>query len=69
MIKMYHVFHYNAYDGMDYRGEYMEDELKAMLLGGKDNRGIGYDKIDIHDSLIIDGEEVSLEQLDRIKES
>ena len=68
MDNLYHVFHYNAYDGVDYRGEYKEDELKAMLVGGKDNRGIGYDKIDIYESIIIKGEEVSLEELDRIKE-
>lgn len=68
MNKIYHVFHYNAYDSIDYYGEYSKNQLKAMLIGGKDDRGIGYDKIDIHESLIIEGNEVSLEELDRIKE-
>ena len=68
MEKTYHVFHYNAYDGIDYRGDYKEHQLKAMLLGGRDNQGIGYDKIDIHETIVIEGEEVSLEELDRIKE-
>jgi hypothetical protein len=66
---IYHVFHYNAYDGVDYRGDYQLHELKAMLKGGKDDRGIGYEKIDIHESIIIKGEELSLEELDRIRES
>lgn len=68
MTEFYYVFHYNAYDGMDYRGEYAKDELKAMLVGGKDNRGIGYEKINIHNSIIIKGQELSLEELGRIRQ-
>jgi len=67
MSKVYHVFYYNAYDGCDCRGEYKLHQLKAMLRGGKDERGIGYDKIDIHEHIIIKGEEVSLEELERLK--
>lgn len=68
MTDIYYIFHCNSYDGMDYRGEYELHQLRAMLNGGRDEKGIGYDKIDIHESIIIKGEEVSLEELDRIRQ-
>lgn len=64
---IYHIFHNNPYDGMDYRGEYEEHELKAMLNGTQDDRGIGYDKIDILDTIIIKGTELGIEELNKIK--
>jgi len=62
MKKIYHVFYYNAYDAMDYYGEFKKEELKNLL-----NR-TGYDRIKIEDIMVIEGRELSDNEIREIKE-
>lgn len=59
---IYHVFYYNAYDGMDCYGEFKKDELKRLL------NQTGYDTIKIEDIMVIEGRELSDNELKEIKE-
>mgnify|MGYP006899612149 CR=1 FL=1 len=60
MKSIYHVFHYNAYDGMDHYGDKTKDELKSML------KQTGYNKVNINDLMVIEGREMSDEELKKL---
>jgi hypothetical protein len=62
MSKIYHVFYYNAYDAMDCYGDFKEEELKRLL------NQTGYDRVNINDLMVIEGRELSEEELKKIKE-
>ena len=63
MEKIYHVFYYNAYDALDCYRDFKEEDLKRLL------NQTGYNKININDLMVIEGKEISEEELKKIKES
>jgi len=63
---LYHVFIYNEYDGIDYIGEYNKTRLRAKLLGIRDDRDIGHEKLNRDDIIVIKGEELSSDDLYKV---
>lgn len=61
MGKIYHVFCYNAYDGLDHYGDKTKSELESLL------NQTGYNKVNVNDLLIIEGKELSEDEVINIK--